>query len=166
MKSLIRHSSRFNIAALIFSLFVATLAEAQQQRNQRGGNPGGRGAGGARAGERGFVAQLATRDADKSGTLSQEELSGGRMGIRPALFKAIDRDGNGQIDKKEAKAADLIDTYQGKPKQIAFEGKSWNATPAIGAEVVEFKGKQALHIVGREQCLVSLPIEDFPKWND
>ncbi len=147
--------NQLGIALLLTTLILANVTTEAQQRNPRGSNAGGR------AGERGFVAQLANRDTDKSGTLSIEELSRGRMGIRPSLFNAVDQDGDGQISKDEAKAADQIETYQGTPKQIEFEGKTWNATHAIGAKVVEFNGKQALHIVGREQCLVYLPVADF-----
>lgn len=131
------------------------------QQGQAAGQRQARGGGGARPGESGFAGQMKTRDADKSGTLSLEEVSGGRMGMRPSLFKAVDLNGDGQINMAEAKAADMIDKYQGAPKWIEFEGKKWNATHAIGAEVVDYKGKQALHIVGREQCLVYLPIDNF-----
>lgn len=159
---------------LFVMLAMGTALYAQQQGNRgqggdrpnRQGQAGGQrqargGGGGARPGESGFVGQMKSRDADKSGTLSLEEVSGGRMGMRESLFKAVDLDGDGQINMAEAKAADKIDKHQGEPKWIEFEGKKWNATHAIGAEVVDFKGKQALHIVGREQCLVYLPIKDF-----
>lgn len=152
------HQAFTKITAFLIMIVIIGALEAQQRNNNRAGN---RPRGGARAGENGFVAQLGNRDTDKSGTLSKEELSGGRMGIRDALFKAVDLDGNGQISMGEAKAADKIETYGGTPKQIEFEGKSWNATHAIGADVVEFNDKQALHIVGREQCLVYLPVDDF-----
>ena len=152
---------RMTSVLCLLSLLTATALEGHQRRPQNARNASGAAGRQNRPGERGFAAQIANRDTDQSGTLSLEELSGGRMGIRKALFDAIDRDGDGQISMSEAKAADRIDSYQGEPKEIEFEGKTWNATHAIGAEVKEFKGQKALHIAGREQCLAFLPDVDF-----
>ena len=42
------------------------------------------------------------------------------------------------------------------PKEIEFEGKTWTADLAKEVEVVEYKGKKALHIVGGEMTYVYL----------
>ncbi len=81
--------------------------------------------------------------------------------FRETLFEAVDADGDGEISRQEAILADRTDTYKGPAKRIKFEGKEWVADYAIGAKVVGYKGKTALHIVGREQCYVYLPIDDF-----
>lgn len=143
---------------IIGSVLLSTTAFSQE-RNQAGANPGG-GRGGAPRGEASFVAQIARNDADKNGKLSFEEASKERM-FRKSLFEAVDGDGDGEITKKEATLADKVDKYKGPAKRIEFEGKEWVADYAIVAEVVDYKGKEALHLVGREQCYVYLPIDDF-----
>jgi hypothetical protein len=77
------------------------------------------------------------------------------------MFDAMDRDGDDRISRSEAERADRIDQNLGEPATLRFEGKDWITTHAIGAERVTYKGKEALHLVGREQCLVYLPIDNF-----
>ena len=103
---------------------------------------------------------LERHDKDGNGKLSVEESTAERM-FRPSLFKAVDSDGDGEISKQEAVFADKVDKYKGSSKRIQFEGKEWVADYAIGAQVVNYKGKKALHLAGREQCYVYLPIDDF-----
>jgi hypothetical protein len=147
-----------DMKTMMISAFLATvLVSVQaQQADQRTNSAPRR----VQEGDPSFVAQLKTLDVDGNGQLSAEEASKAQM-FRPSLFTAIDTDGNGQITVDEAKAADRIDSGNGAPRRIEFEGKSWVADHAIGAEVVQFKGKQALHIVGREASFVYLPIDDF-----
>ena len=47
-----------------------------------------------------------------------------------------------------------------KAQTIEFEGKTWH-TPAATLAVGEFKGKTALHVVGRTQSYVFLPEVEF-----
>ncbi|MEM9158432.1 MAG: hypothetical protein AAGB46_05225 [Verrucomicrobiota bacterium] len=139
--------------ALPFFLAIASASYVAAQSNQPPAGPP--------RGDPSFKALIKSKDADKSGTLTFNEVSSGRGALRPALFEAIDANGDGSINQAEAAQADLIDKHQGPAKKIAFEGKDWVSTYALNAEVVEFKGKTALHIVGREQCYVYLPIDDF-----
>lgn len=140
------------------SVLVSTPAFAQQQ-NRGGANPAGR-AGGALRGEAPFIQMVKGLDADKNGKLSVEEASQQRT-LRKALFDAIDTDNDSEISEAEAIQADRVDKYKGPAKRITFEGKEWVADHAIGAQVVNYKGKESLHLVGREQCYVYLPINDF-----
>jgi hypothetical protein len=54
---------------------------------------------------------------------------------------------------------DIIGKSQGPSKRIEFEGKQWRTDHAIGADVITYKGKKALHIAGREQNYAYLPID-------
>jgi len=150
-------NSFLSFVSLIAILSLNHLVFAQ---NRPAGAGGGQQRQGPPRGESSFVAQMATNDANKDGELTFEEASAAPM-FRPSLFESIDTDGSGGISMKEAALADKIDKYMGPQKRINFEGKNWIADHAIGAKVVEYKGKTALHIVGREQCLVYLPIDDF-----
>lgn len=147
------------IFLLIGSILITTAMAFSQQQNRGGGNPAAR-PGGAPRGESSFILQLERNDKDNNGKLSFKEASAERM-LRESLFKAIDTDGDGEMSREEAVLADKTDKYKGPKKRIAFEGKEWIADHAIGAKVVDYKGKKALHIAGREQCFVYLPIDDF-----
>lgn len=146
------------ILALVASVLFFNSAFAQQQ-NRDGGNAAGR-QGAPLRGESGFAGQVKKNDKDGNGTLSFEEASVERL-FRQSLFNAIDTNGDGQVSMKEAVVADKIDKYKGPSKRISFEGKEWVADHAIGAQVVNYKGKKALHLAGREQCYVYLPLDDF-----
>ncbi len=137
--------------SLAMGLVWASSAVYSQQQNRAGGAP---------RGESSFALQVERNDADKSGSLSFEEASKERM-FRKSLFDAVDTNNDGEVSLSEAKAADKVDKYKGPAKRIRFEGKEWVADHAIGAEVTSYKGKDALHLVGREQCYVYLPIDDF-----
>ena len=156
-RQIIRNSSR--ILLLIGSIIVATNLGYSQQQNRGRANPGA-GPEGAPRRESSFVLQLERNDKDKNGKLSYEEASV-VLSFRESLFNAIDTNGDGYISRKEAVLAEQTDKYQGPEKRVIFEGKEWIADYAIGAEVVDYKGKKALHLAGREQCYVYLPIDDF-----
>jgi hypothetical protein len=149
----------FRAIFLIGTIFMAASAAFPQRQNPGGANPPAR-AGGAPRGESSFILQLERNDKDNNGQLSFEEASTERM-FRESLFKAVDTNSDGEISRQEAILADKIDQYQGPEKRITFEGKEWIADYAIGAQVVDYKGKRALHLDGREQCYVYLPIDDF-----
>lgn len=153
-----RFTMKKPLILLAVSLSAWTLADAQV--GSLGQGSAAPGAGGARPDESGFVVALTSNDTDKNGTLSQEEAANVRL-LSPSLFKAVDQNGDGRISPDEAIRADKIEAYKGDPVRIDFEGKTWIADHAIGAEVLEYKGKQAMHIVGREKCLVYLPVDDF-----
>ena len=85
------------------------------------------------------------KDADRNGVLTLDEFVGRETGEN--LFHAIDANGDGEITAAEAKAADIVNNGQGKPKTIKFEGKEWSCKNSVGAKVKEYKGKTALHIV-------------------
>ena len=145
---------------LLASLFIALAGAATLTAQQRPGGAGGQRPAGPPRDEAPFSGQIARNDADKNGSLSLAETSKMRN-FPKSLFKAIDTNGDGEISMAEAKVADKVDKRKGPAKRIKFEGKQWIADHAIGAEVVKHKGKEALHIVGREQCVVYLPIDDF-----
>lgn len=108
-----------------------------------------------------FITMFNRADTDSDGKLTPEEVSSKARGISKALFRAIDTNGDQTLSRDEIELAERIDQYKGPAKRIQFEGKEWVADHALGAEVVEYKGKQALHVVGRERSLVYLPINDF-----
>jgi hypothetical protein len=100
------------------------------------------------------------KDADKDGVLTIDEFVGRETGEN--LFHAIDANGDGKITAAEARAADIVNNGQGKPKTIKFEGKEWSCKNSVGAKVKEYKGKTALHIVSMGKINnVYLPITDF-----
>lgn len=144
---------------LITFVVIATLYLHSSAQNRPGASGGGQRQG-PPPGESSFVGQLHANDANTDGQLTFEEAKVVRA-FRQSLFDAIDTDGSGGISMEEAALADKIDKNKGPKKRINFEGKNWTADHAIGAKVVQYKGKTALHIAGREQCLVYLPIDDF-----
>lgn len=148
----------FRILPLAGSFLLINSAFAQQ------GNRGETGASGRQGStpsvESIFVGQLKKNDKDGSGTMSFEETSAERF-FPQSLFDAIDTDGDGDISMKEAVFADKIDQFQGPKKRITFEGKEWVADYALKAKVTNYKGKEALNIIGREQTYVFLPIDEF-----
>ena len=144
--------------AIVSILSLASVTLIAQQRPA--GGAGGPRPGGTPRDEAPFSGMIAANDANKDGALSKSEISKLRN-FSESLFDVIDTNGDGIISLAEAKGADKVDTQKGPPKRIDFEGKQWIADHAIGAEIVDYKGKKAFHIVGREQCLVYLPIDDF-----
>lgn len=148
--------------SLLIMVTIGYGASAQQSDRGTGnaGSAQARATGVARPGEAGFVSQFEIYDVNKNGKLSVEEVSNSRF-FGPALFGAVDTDSDGLVSKSEALRADRIDTYKGPPSRIDFEGNKWISDHAISAEVLQYKGKKALHIVGREHCLVYLPIKGF-----
>ena len=139
------HLSKLALITLALGL-VTQFAHAQNQTGQ------------ARPGEAAFVGQVEKNDSDGNGKLSFKEASVERM-FRKTLFDAIDVNNDGEISRQEAVKADKIDISQGPKKRIEFEGKQWVADHAFGASVVNYKGKKALHIAGREQTYVYLPVD-------
>gem|GEM_PF-2052473 len=144
----------------IIIISIGSLACASLLAQQRPGGTGAPRAGGPPRDDAPFSSMIPANDADKDGSLSKDEVAKLRN-FSESLFDAIDTDGDGKISLAEAKVADLVDKQKGPAKRINFEGKEWIADHAVKAEVVNFKGKKALHIVGREQCIVYLPIDDF-----
>ena len=151
----------FLFACSMHLLLVLPLAFGQegrrQQPNQRTGRAGGRAGAGPEAA---LTAIFASVDKDKDGKATMEDFASNRF-FRKAMFDAIDADANGTITREEINVAARVDSPTPDPKRVKFEGREWVADLAYGAKVVEYKGKQALHIVGREQTFVYLPIDDF-----
>ncbi len=151
---------RLSIALKIPIAATASLTLAGLFAQQSPDNGGGPQAGGVPRDEAPISGMIAANDANKDGALTKNEVAKLRN-FSEALFDAIDTNGDGKVSLAEAQVADQVDTQRGPAKRIQFEGKEWIADHAISAKVVPFKGKQAFHIVGREQCLVYLPIDDF-----
>ena len=103
---------------------------------------------------------FANADKDKDGKVTMKDFESNRF-FGQAMFDAIDGNDDGTITREEIAIAAKVDSASPESKRVTFEGNEWVADLAYGAKVVPYKGKQALHIVGREQTFVYLPIDSF-----
>ena len=141
--------------------FLST-AEAQQREDRSAQRPVGQQARQPRRapGPLTLDVPFSRADKDNDGKARFEDFSEQRY-FRRSLFDAIDSNRDGILTREEVAVAVKIEAGEGKPKRIQFEGNQWVADHAFLAEVVKYKGKQAMHIAGREQTYVYLPVEDF-----